>query len=171
MKLGKLKKNLDLSNTPRVVRSFCAFDAVSRTGRKIWFAFWPPSEKRKWGKTTSRICEVNLRLRWSRSGFEAKSVSGARIPCSISSWSPKNKFEDRHTRTRDTRLTVRRCLYCDKPIKVVLHQDTQSFRASFDGILEVGNPSGEVMICSIRVRERKICRGVEGLGGDQNWGP
>ena len=68
--------------------------------------------------------------------------------------------------TRDTRLTVRRGLYCDKSIKVVFYQDTQSFRASFNGILEVGNPSGEVMICSIRVRERKIRGGVEGLRGD-----
>lgn len=31
---GRLKKNLERSNTPSVVRNFCALDAFSRTGRK-----------------------------------------------------------------------------------------------------------------------------------------
>jgi hypothetical protein len=33
MKLGRLKKNFDLSNTPNVVRSFSALDAFSNTGK------------------------------------------------------------------------------------------------------------------------------------------
>ena len=89
------------------------------------------------------------------------------MPCFISSCRPKNKSEDARVQDqRYERRTVRRCLHCDKPIKVVLHQDTKGFRASFNGILEVRNPSGEVMICSVRVGERKISSGVEGLGGD-----
>jgi hypothetical protein len=39
IKLGKLKKNLDLSKTPSVVCSFWAFEALSRTGRNTWLAF------------------------------------------------------------------------------------------------------------------------------------
>ena len=38
MKLGRLKKNLDRSNTPSVVRSLEALDAFSRTGRNTWLA-------------------------------------------------------------------------------------------------------------------------------------
>jgi hypothetical protein len=34
MKLGRLKKNFDLSNTPSVVLNFCALDAFSSTGKK-----------------------------------------------------------------------------------------------------------------------------------------
>jgi hypothetical protein len=36
---GRLKKNFDRSNTPRVVRNLRALDAFSRTGRKTWLAF------------------------------------------------------------------------------------------------------------------------------------
>lgn len=39
IKLGRLKKNFDRSNTPNVVRSFCALEAFSKTGRNTWFAF------------------------------------------------------------------------------------------------------------------------------------
>jgi hypothetical protein len=35
MKLGKLKKNLERSKIVSVVRSFWAFEALSRIGRKI----------------------------------------------------------------------------------------------------------------------------------------
>jgi hypothetical protein len=45
MKLGKLKKNLDRSNTPSVVRNFCAFDAFSRTGKNTTLAFCAASEE------------------------------------------------------------------------------------------------------------------------------
>jgi hypothetical protein len=36
---GRLKKNLDLSNTPSVVLSLCALFAFSRTGKNTWSAF------------------------------------------------------------------------------------------------------------------------------------
>jgi hypothetical protein len=35
---GRLKKNFDLSNTPRVDLTLLALDAFSRTGRNTWFA-------------------------------------------------------------------------------------------------------------------------------------
>ena len=38
MNPGRLKKKPERSKTPRVVRSFCAFDAFSSTGRKTWSA-------------------------------------------------------------------------------------------------------------------------------------
>lgn len=36
---GRLKKNLDRSNTPSVVLNLCALLAFSRTGKKTWSAF------------------------------------------------------------------------------------------------------------------------------------
>jgi hypothetical protein len=89
------------------------------------------------------------------------------MPCFISSRRPKIKRECtgiQHQKYK--RNTIRGCLHRDETIKVVLHEDTEGFRASFHGVLEMGYASGEVVECSIRMRKRKIHGWVEGLGGD-----
>lgn len=87
MDVGRLKKNFERSNTPSVVRSFCALLAFSSTGRKTWFAFVAASTRvitrsnrcshdpivcAPGGNKLGRMIHgEDARFNWSRSGLDA----------------------------------------------------------------------------------------------------
>lgn len=83
--LGRLKKNRERSNTPRVVRSFCALSAFSRTGKNTWSAFCAPTMTTCEFKPKS--CYGDLRFRCSRTCLVPKSLSSASRPSRISAYS------------------------------------------------------------------------------------
>ena len=69
MNPGRLKKKPERSKTPRVVRSFCAFDAFSSTGRKTWSALIAAS-----AIVSHRITYYYHKMvpfNWSRKGLDA----------------------------------------------------------------------------------------------------
>lgn len=165
---GRLKKNLDRSNTPRVVLNLCALLAFSRTGKNTWSAF---------AAASVRSCKTPLEIPLCAT-YVLAGPAGASMH---SHWTPKAAprafrhaklgVHDMISQTGDVRsrfLTISRCLHCDELIKILLNQDSNCLRTQLNGGPQVGNSYGQVLIRGVWVDRREEGFWVERLGGDKD---
>jgi len=73
---GRLKKNLDRSNTPSVVLNLCALLAFSRTGKNTWSAF-----------AAASVC--SCRTRWKIAHCVTYVLTGPVAASTHSHWTPR----------------------------------------------------------------------------------
>lgn len=66
--------------------------------------------------------------------------------------------------------TISRGFHSNKTIEIVFHQNSKGFRTGFDGVLQMRNSSGKILVCGIGMYCGKKRLGVEGFRRYENSG-